>query len=257
MTSVALKSPSTRRRCSPERRVAEVVIDRAAFAVAGHEVGRAIHPHVGLLRLALAWGEQRHGRLVDVDHAVAEDVRLERCDQRRQAHAADADPLRHARARDVHPGARVYLGLAVQRQVIVVLGHGHLRKQAGRRDALVDHLCRHRRGLDGLAAGAGVLAADMTQHEELGRDAVQLFADLFADAFERLATGAVRLFEFVVMARCAAGWPATLGEPPGASLTVLGRRLGRRERRDVLEQGVGQDGVEQHGLRGRVQALAG
>ena len=76
---------------------------------------------------------------------------LQRRGQRRQTHAADADPLRHARARDVHARAGVDLGLPVQRQVVVVLGDDHLCQQARRRDALVDHLRGHRRGLDGLA----------------------------------------------------------------------------------------------------------
>ena len=39
----------------------------------------------------------------------------------------------------------------------------------------------------------------MAQHEELGRHAVELFADLLADALEGLAAGAVRLYEFVVV----------------------------------------------------------
>ena len=65
-------------------------------------------------------------------------------------------------------------------------------------DALVDHLRGHRRGLHRLAARAGVLAADVAQHEELGGDAVQLLADLLADALEGLAAGAVLLLELVV-----------------------------------------------------------
>ena len=72
--------------------------------------------------------------------------------------------------------ARVDLGLPVQRQMIVVLSHRDLCQQAGGRDALVDHLRRYRRGLDRLAARAGVLAANVTQYEEPRRHAVQLLA---------------------------------------------------------------------------------
>lgn len=68
----------------------------------GHEVGRAVHPHVGPPGLALARRQQRHRCLVGVDHAVAEDELAQRLGQWRQPHAADPDPLRHARARDVH-----------------------------------------------------------------------------------------------------------------------------------------------------------
>ena len=65
-------------------------------------------------------------------------------------------------------------------------------------DALVDDLRGHRRSLDCLAACTGVLAADVTQHEELSRHAVELLAHLFADALERLATGAMRRLDLVV-----------------------------------------------------------
>jgi hypothetical protein len=89
-----------------------------------------------------------------VDHAVAEDEVLQCLGQRRQAHPADADPLGHARARDVHARARIDFFLPVQRQVVVVLGDHHLREQTRRGDALVDDLRGHRRGLDRLAARA-------------------------------------------------------------------------------------------------------
>jgi len=126
------------------------------------EVGRAVHPHIGALGLALARRQQRHGRLVGVDHAVAEDELLQRLGQRRQTHPADADPLGHARARDMHARARVDLLLPVQRQVVVVLGDHHLREQTRRGDGLVDDLRGHRCGLDRLAARAGPLAACWT-----------------------------------------------------------------------------------------------
>jgi hypothetical protein len=98
----------------------------------------------------------------------------------------------------------------------------------------------------------------MAQHEELGRHAVELLADLFADALEGLATLAVRLVDLVVTldARQARGqrlaYRLALGlhRRRGLRLALL---LGRA----VFERGVGQDAIEQHRLRGRVQALAG
>ena len=172
---------------------------------------------------------------------------LQRLGQRRQAHPADADPLRHARARNVHARARVDLGLPIQRQVIVVLGHHHLRQQARRRDALVDHLRGHWRGLDRLAARAGVFAADVAQHEELGRHAVELLADLFADALEGLRRRRSGWSRSRGDDRCAAGSRAAPGAPPGASPAAR-RRLGLSCGGAVLQRGVGQDGVEQHRL---------
>ena len=150
--------------------------------------------------LAAPRRQQRHGRLVGVDHFVAEDEVLECLGQRRQAHPADADPLRHARARDVHARARVDLLLPVQRQVVVVFGDRYLREQARRGDALVDDLRGHRRGLDRLAARARrTWPADMAQHEELGRHAIELLAHLLADTLEGLAALAVGLLDLVVM----------------------------------------------------------
>lgn len=156
----------------------------------------------------------------------------------------------------MHARAGIDLGLAIQRQVIVVLGHHHLRQQPRRRDALVDDLCRHRRGLDRLAARAGVLAANVAQHEELRRHAVELLADLLTNALERFAAGAVGGLDLVVAldARQARGQRLAHG-------LALGTRRGRRRDlvpgRLILERGVGHDGVEQHGLRRVVQALAG
>jgi hypothetical protein len=89
--------------------------------------------------------------------------------------------------------------LAVQRQVVVELGHHHLGQQTGGRDALVDHLRRHGGSSNALAARAGVFAADVAQHEELGWYAVQLLADLFADALQGLTAGAVGLGDLVVV----------------------------------------------------------
>ena len=84
-----------------------------------------------------------------------------------------------------------------------------------------------------------------------------MLADLLADALEGLAAGAVRLLNFVVMldARQARGqrlaYRLAFGAPRRARLLVL--VLGGL----VFERGVGQDGVEQHHLRARLQALAG
>ena len=84
-------------------------------------------------------------------------------------------------------------------KLVVVLGHGHLGQQPGGRDACVDHLRGHGDSGDRLAARTGVFAPDMAQHEELGWYAVQLFADLFANALEHLAADAAGLGDLVAM----------------------------------------------------------
>ena len=105
--------------------------------------------------------------------------------------------------------------------------------------------------------GAGVFAADVAQHEELGRHAIELFADLFADAFEGLPAAAVGLLEFVVMINAG----QVLGQRlthrrafgPGCTGCRLCGLFGRR----ILKSRVGQDVVKQYGLGAGVQAFAG
>jgi hypothetical protein len=88
------------------------------------------------------------------------------------------------------PLAAVNLFLPVQRQVVIVFGNDDLGQQASSGDALVNDLWGHGCGHDGLAARTGVLATDVAVHEELGGFAVELFADLFADALQGVALGA-------------------------------------------------------------------
>ena len=134
------------------------------------------------------------------------------------------------------------------------------RQQTWGWNALVDDLGGHGRGLDRLAARAGVLAADVAVYKELRRHAVELLADLFAHALERLAAGAVGGNGLVVvidawqvvgqsLAHGAAwrdGWHCRAGRQclAGGSGGVFLAR-------------VGHDQIEQHGLSAPVQTLAG
>ncbi|MNP48495.1 hypothetical protein D3C76_1426180 [compost metagenome] len=71
-------------------------------------------------------------------------------------------------------------------------------QQARSRDALVDHLRRHR-GLDRcFATVADPLATDMALHGEHARCVIELLADIFTDAFERAATGTLRVVRLVM-----------------------------------------------------------
>ena len=180
--------------------LAEVVEHRAL----GRKVGRAVHPNVGLLRLAAPRCQQRHRRLVGVDHALAEDEVFERVDQRRQANAADAHPLGHAGAGNVNTRAGVNLFLAVQRQMIIVLGHHDLGQQARSRDALVDDLRGQGRSLNALAALAGVFAANVAVYEELGGHAIELLAHVLA--LGACAPGATRAWTKPLGLGLGLGW---------------------------------------------------
>ena len=99
----------------------------------------------------------------------------------------------------------------------------------------------------------------MAQHEELGRHAVELLADLLADALEGLAAGAVRGPDVVVVIdarqvgrqRLAHGLALDArGSARRSSLGGIGGLSGL-----VFERSVEQDGVEQHGLGAGLKAL--
>jgi hypothetical protein len=110
--------------------------------------------------------------------------------QRLQLHTALADPLRQRRARNRVSCTLEDGFLAVQRQVIQVLGHQHLGQQPGGGQALVDDVRCDRRLNQLLAAGAGPLAAHMPLDGEHARLVIQLLGHVFADALHRSATAA-------------------------------------------------------------------
>jgi len=143
---------------------------------------------------------------------------------------------------------------------VVVLGDDHRGQQAWGGNAFVDDLRGHGRCLDRLAARAGVLAADMALHEKLRGHAVELLADLFADALERLAAGAVAGLDFVVVID--ARQVGREGLAHGTARLHGRHRWGGWQCRaggsgGVFLARIGHDEIEQHGLGAVVQALAG
>jgi hypothetical protein len=81
-----------------------------------------------------------------------------------------ADPIRHRRAVEVDAVAGIDRGLAVERQVVGVLGDEHMGEQRRARLATRDRQRRCRGLADGVAALAGKLGADMTNDLEASRD---------------------------------------------------------------------------------------
>ncbi len=171
------------------------VVDR------GLQVGErcaAVRPHIGPVGFLLARGQHGHRGLVGVQHRLGQQCGAQSVDQGLQAHTAGAHPLgqRGTRDRQARPAEDAFL--AVQGQMIGVLGDEHLGQQPGGGEAFVDHLCRHRRLDQRLALLARPLATDVALHRELTRHVVQLLADVLADALERTATTALRVLGFVV-----------------------------------------------------------
>jgi hypothetical protein len=104
--------------------------------------------------------------------------------------AALAHPSGQRRARDREARSAEDGFLPVQRQVIKVLRHQHLRKQPGCRDALVDDVGCHRRLDQCLASVAHPFAADVALHREHAGLVVELLGDVLTYAFEHAATRA-------------------------------------------------------------------
>ena len=77
--------------------------------------------------------------------------------------------------------------------MIRILRHQHLCEQPRRRDALVDHLRRHRCLDQCLALHARPLAAHMPLDLEHTRRVVELLADVLADALQLTAAVADRV----------------------------------------------------------------
>jgi len=80
------------------------------------------------VRLAVARFEHGHRGFVAVQHPVLEYLGLEGIDQRLQARAAGANPLRQGGSRNRQTGPAEDVLLPVQGLVIGVLGHQNLRQ---------------------------------------------------------------------------------------------------------------------------------
>jgi hypothetical protein len=123
-------------------------------------------------------------------NVLAQQLLAHRIDQGLQLHTAFADPLGQRGARKGMSRALEDRLLPVQRQVIQVLGHEHLREQSRRGQALVDHVRRHGCLNKPLATAACPFAPDVPLHREHTGLVVQLLGHVLADALHRLATGA-------------------------------------------------------------------
>jgi len=96
------------------------------------------------------------------------------------------------------PGALEDSLLAVERQVVRVLGDQHMGEQARRGQALVDDLRRHRCLGQRAAVRAGPLASHMALQREAAGRVVQLLADVLSNACHPAAAMACRVAGFVV-----------------------------------------------------------
>ena len=225
---------------------------RAAMRPLVAEIG----PEPAGAGLAEARGEDRHRRVVGMQHGARQDMPGQRIDQRPQQRRRLADPIGQGRALQLDALAGVDLALAVQRQVVGVLGHQHMGEQPRRGAAAADRQAR-RRGLgDGLAAAAGELRPDMPDHAEPARQVVQHLGHVLAEAAQRAAAGraGMRLGAVLhhlarqVLRQRAAGRLAALW--PGRGVRrILGGCRGGRLRLQLLERQLQLVGLGRQPLR--------
>ena len=155
-------------------------------------------PHVGLgdigpIRLA----HHLDRGFVHVDDGTRPDFFDDHVDERIAGLGHADHPAGQGAPRDVQAQAGELVFLAIQRERVGVLGHGHMGEQSRGDDALGDYLRRHGRGDDrrpvgfhAFAGPAGILWPDMADDLDLGRHDVELFADFLADADQARAAGA-------------------------------------------------------------------
>ena len=118
----------------------------------------------------------------------------QRLDQRTQQRAALPHPVGQRRAFDLDALAGVDAALTVERKMVTILRHQHVREQARTGQSPRNRARRGRRLHDGVALCAGELGAHVTNHAEARRHILQHLAHGLAQ-FRDLpaATGALAL----------------------------------------------------------------
>ncbi len=183
-----------------------------------------IGPQPSGLGLAGARRQHRHRRVVDVQHLRAHHLGGERVDQRRQRRRGRPDPTGQRRGFQADALAGEDLGLAIERQMIVVLRYDDMGEQPRPGAAAGDRVIGRRRCDHGVAGAARQLLADMPDHLEAAGHVVEGLGHILADLAQRAAagrTGARRRDASLLRAaddRAAVGAPASaLRLPPPRS----------------------------------------
>lgn len=139
----------------------------------------------------LARPRREHGdrRVVGVENAAREGVPGQRVHQRAQQRRRLPDPVGERRALQFDAVAGVDSALAVERQVVGVLGHQHVGEQARRRPPALDGQGRRGRPGDPLASPAGPTGADVADDAEPAGHVVQHLGHVLAEAPQAPAAG--------------------------------------------------------------------
>jgi len=140
-----------------------------------------IGPQSPGLGLACARRQHRHRRVVDMQCVAGHDLGRERVDQRVEGCRRRPDPPGQGRGFQLDAFAGEDLGLAIERQVVVVLRYGDVREQAGAGAPAGDHMIGRRRCHHRVAGPARQLLAHMPDHLEAAGHVIEGLGHLFAD----------------------------------------------------------------------------
>lgn len=184
------------------QKIARMLAGTAGAEVVHHglQIGEgrgAVGPDVGPMGFLLAWREHLHRGFIGVDYALGQHGFAQGIDQRLELHAGLSDPLRQCRASNGQPGTAKYFLLPVQRQVVGELGRHHVSQESSGGDALVDHLGRHGCLDQYFSLATGPFPTHVLFNGEHARRVIQLFADVFTDALQLAAAGALGVLRLV------------------------------------------------------------
>lgn len=180
--------------------VAQPGLGMRARAVGGVEVGYSrwfgttegtvvTHHRPEPPRAGLALGQDRYGRVVEMQALSSSNMSLDPGDQERQGARHRSDPAGQRRDVDRHALVGKVLALAMQRQVQAELGHHHLGQEVRAGPAPRDRMEGSRGLRDGLAVAAGEALAHVLDHHPARRDPLQGLGDILAErAQARAAT---------------------------------------------------------------------
>jgi hypothetical protein len=134
--------------------------------------------------------QDRHRCVVDMQRVAGEDVGSEGVDERLQRRGCGADPAGQGRGLQAHPGAGEDLGLAIERQVVVVLRYHDMGEQPRPGAPARNRVVRCRRRNHRVAGPARQRRANMPDHLEPAGHVIEGLGHLVADLAQRpAATG--------------------------------------------------------------------
>ena len=151
-----------------------------------HHVGMVsipqVNPEPTRPRLRQCSVQHGNGRIVGLDHSRLEDLAVHLFDDRLQQFGRNRHPVAHRLTRQLHAVTAENSFLAIERKMIRIFADNHLGQQPWSGQPLLDRLGEPL-GNDhiGLARLTGVFGPHILDHDQAGRNVIELLADLLAD----------------------------------------------------------------------------